>query len=334
MRIAGRLVWAGIGLLGGCATAAPPSVTGGSPARSASPATVASTPQPPTQRGSAPQGGSGSGSVPRSESSAHQPAPVPQPVPQSGPDSAGTSGAEAPQAKSVFAGRAEVTYGEFIGEMRAVADRLAAHAAVQDAHQQLLHRTGLTPDELTLASFSRVRLAFEATRDGGLWGLRWAITDKMPWSDEIWRQWRSAPSLENDADAVLFGTEAPTATAECDELSALFALIARDLGVDGFVGLHWPYWNHTVAVWQLSHGRAASVRILVPTSQVFLSREATLGTRELPTQRVVFPYVRVDLRPESLLPGALARFLLHRLELFGAEPDAALQARRNRLGGS
>jgi hypothetical protein len=216
--------------------------------------------------------------------------------------------------------------------MRRVADALAETRSVQDAHAVLLAETGLGADRLTLQSFSRVRLAFEATRDGGLWGLRWNITDQMPRSDEIWRHWRT--DVATDAAGAALGAEAMTAEAECDELSALFAVIARDLGVDGFVGLHWPYWNHTVAVWQIDDAQGAPVRIVVPTSQVFLSREATLGTKELATRRVVFPYVRVDVKADTPLPGPLARFLLGRLALLGAEDSSVLQSRRNRLGGS
>lgn len=234
----------------------------------------------------------------------------------------------------VFVGRDEVRYSEFIAQMRQVADELAELKVVQQEHAALLAARGFTADQMPLISFSRVRLAFEATRDGGLWGIRWAITDQMPWSDRIWTQWRKL-ELQRDATGhELLAEDAVTAVAECDELSALFALLARDMGVEGFVGLHWPYWNHTVAVWQLRGDELRAVRILVPTSQVFLSRDATLGTSELPTQRVVFPYARKDLKPDSTLPAPLARVLLARLRAFGALSSAQLQARRNGLGGS
>lgn len=216
---------------------------------------------------------------------------------------------------------------ELVDAMRLVADELAQSEQVRREHAALLAEQGFTQEQLPLLSFSRVRLAFEATRDGGLWGIRWAITDQMPWSDRIWEQWRKLDLQALPDDGV-------TATAECDELSALFAVIARDLGVQGFVGLHWPYWNHTVAVWQLPGAEPRTTRIVVPTSQVFLSREATLGTRELPAQRVVFPYVRKDLKPDSALPGELARFLIGRLRAFGAKASVELQARRNTLGSS
>jgi hypothetical protein len=234
---------------------------------------------------------------------------------------------EASGAVAPFVGRHEVRYAELVEEMRRVADELAQTDGVRRAHAALLAESGLSAQQVPLLSFSRVRLAFEATRDGGLWGIRWAITDQMPWSDRIWAQWSKLDLSTVTDDGV-------TAVAECDELSALFALLARDLGVEGFVGLHWPYWNHTVAVWQLPGAEPRSTRILVPTSQVFLSREATLGTRELAAQRIVFPYVRKDLKPDSSLPGALVRFLIGRLHAFGALSSSELQARRNALGRS
>jgi hypothetical protein len=73
---------------------------------------------------------------------------------------------------------------------------------------------------------------------------------------------------------------------------------------------------------------------MAPTSQIWLSREATLGSREFKTDRVVFPYARQDMKPTSELPVALARFLLARLERYGPLSNEALLERRNRLGGS
>ena len=132
---------------------------------------------------------------------------------------------------------------------------------------------------------------------------------------------------------------APTATAECDELSAMFAFLARDLGVVGIVALFWPAWNHTVAVWELRrapHGRRKGepVRILVPTSQVWLSRTATLGTHEFKTDQPVFAYRRKDLRLDRELGVGLVRYLIGQLERYGGRPNEELLGRRNRLGGS
>jgi hypothetical protein len=224
-----------------------------------------------------------------------------------------------------------VRYETFVNEVRRVADELVSAPEVERSYAAFLADYALSPSDVSIQSFSRLRLVFEATRDGGLWGVKWAITDRMPWSDAIWEQWRAVDFDAMDTDV--------TAVAECDELSALFALVARDVGIQGFVGLHWPAWNHTVAVWELRRGSTAKdpgerVRVLVPTSQIWLSREATLGSREFKTNRAVFPYARKDLKPESELSVSLARFLIERLERYGGLSDEAFLERRNRLGGS
>ena len=236
----------------------------------------------------------------------------------------------APEPASLFADRASVRYDELVREVRRVADELVTTPEVELGYRALLADYELEPSDVSIESYSRVRLVFEATRDGGLWGLRWAITDRMPWSDAVWEQWRDL-DVQRDPET--------TAVAECDELSALFALVARDVGVEGFVGLLWPAWNHTVAVWQLRRGATEKdpgtvVRIVVPTSQVWLSRQATLGTREFKANRAVFPYARRDMKPEAELPAALARFLVARLERYGALSSVELLERRNELGGS
>lgn len=236
-----------------------------------------------------------------------------------------------PPAPPLFEGQESVTYAAFLDAVRAVADELSTAPEVRNGYQTLLADYRLTPEDVSVASYSRVRLAFEATRDGGLWGIRWNVTDEMPWSDEIWKQWAARD----------WSGEPPelTAQAECDELSALFSILARDLGVQGFVGLHWPAWNHTVAVWELTRHAPGKpngerVRILVPTSQIWLSREATLGTREMKTDRVVFPYQRKDLKPDGLIPAPVARYLIGQLHAYGAWSSERLLERRNRLGGS
>jgi hypothetical protein len=219
----------------------------------------------------------------------------------------------------------------FVEELRRVADELATAPEVERSYQTLLAEYDLAAADVGIQSYSRVRLVFEATRDGGLWGVRWAITNRMPWSDAIWQQWRELDLDQKEPEI--------TATAECDELSALFSLLARDVGIQGFVGLHWPAWNHTVAVWEVRRGATekdpgVGVRMMVPTSQIWLSRQATLGSREFSTGRVVFPYARRDRKPESEMPATLARFLIERLERYGALSTEALLERRQRLGGS
>ena len=213
------------------------------------------------------------------------PACAPHDVPA--PISGAAQNAEVPPApEPLFASRTTVSYRELVEEVRRVADELVATPEVKRSYQAFLVNHELSPSDVSITSYSRVRLVFEATRDGGLWGVKWEITDRMPWSDAVWKQWSSFDFGEHDADI--------TAVAECDELSALFAFLARDVGIEGFVGLFWPAWNHTVAVWELRRGATPGdpgtrVRVMVPTSQVWLSREATLGSREFETNRAVFP---------------------------------------------
>src|ERR1700704_6677808 len=96
----------------------------------------------------------------------------------------------------------------------------------------------IPPERVSYSDYVVVRLLYEATRDAGFWNLHWTITDRPPNSDNIWRQRRGIrrPS-----------SLTPTASAECDELSALYAFLAGRAGIRG-VGLFWPYPNHTVAV--------------------------------------------------------------------------------------
>jgi hypothetical protein len=233
-----------------------------------------------------------------------------------------------------FADRPLVRYEQFVSELARTADVLAQHPNVLAAHEQLLSDHSLSVEQVPLESFSRVRLVFESARDGGLWDLRWAITDQMPWSDRIWQQWTERADVLEAGLLQLGGEAGPSAVAECDELSALFALLVRDMTVTGKVALHWPYWNHVVAVWELPRDKRHTARIVVPTSQVFLSADASLGTRQLPTQRVLFAYARHDLRQGAEIPSALARFLLGRARILGGLSTDALSARRARLGGS
>jgi hypothetical protein len=148
-------------------------------------------------------------------------------------------------------------------------------------------------------------------------------------SDAIWAQWSAAPP----PSAV-----APTASAECDELSALFSVVARELGVRR-VGLLWPASNHTVAVWTATGENRKPVRIVVPTSQIFLTPFAGLGTAEFDPwkQRTIYDYVRRDFGSKADLPAALARYFLSQARL-ASLPQDELQRRRNvrsrLLGGS
>jgi hypothetical protein len=223
-----------------------------------------------------------------------------------------------------------VTFGDFV---RALSQQIAGldPGAVRPEYLELVGRRGWDPNTDGLfQDYVRVRTLFEATRDGGYWRLRWAITDREPSSSQIWRTWREQPMLE------AFGH--PSATAECDELSALFALLARRVGVRS-VGLFYPTWNHTIAAWaphQLPRGKSRLV--LIPTTQIFLGCADGLDTTSFRTRLTsIGEYPRWDLRDTTPIPSSVARFLLEEVRIYGGtspELQALLRARRALVFGS
>jgi hypothetical protein len=226
-----------------------------------------------------------------------------------------------------FPGRDTVTVEELFAAVAAEAPAIAASTAVREEYDRLRARHGLRDDDGLYADYVRVRIAFEATRAGGLWGLEWRITDREPQSDRIWEQWRSA-ALRDD------GASTTSAVAECDELSALFAVVARGIGLSrrSQVGLLWPTSNHTVAVWLVGRAGQGTARIVVPTSQIFLDGAQSLDTDGFDPwrQKQVFDYTRRDVPPDARLPAALARGFVAAVRRHGADPRGALQSMRNR----
>lgn len=220
------------------------------------------------------------------------------------------------------------TVGDLVELLRDRAASLEQAPEIQRDYTAFLGRHGLAHDPELLRDFSRVRLVFEATRDGGLFGLRWAVTDRPPDSEAIWSQWGTLP-------AGPLADGAATATAECDELSALFAFLVRQLGVTE-AGLYWPTWNHTVAVWTVRSPGRKDLRVVVPTSQVFLDRHQGLDTSAFNpwTQTTIYRYGRKDVALDRALPAELLRFFRAQLELHGGASAADLQALRNLRGGS
>lgn len=161
--------------------------------------------------------------------------------------------------------------------------------------------------------YALLRALLELTRDGGSWGIRWQITNKEPTSREIWKTWSVAFK-----DAGRDSRE--TAIAECDEVSALFAFLARNMGV-GNVGLYWPTWNHTIAMWE----PADKVRVLIPTTQIFLDCDATFGRVDFQmktSRHRLSPFPANDARANTLLPASLVAFLLDRADTFGPASEA------------
>ncbi len=175
----------------------------------------------------------------------------------------------------------------------------------------------IAPDSISYSDFVIVRLLYEATRDAGFWNVHWTITNMPPNSDRVWRQWKTM------RDVSLLS---PTASAECDELSALYAFLVERAGVRS-VGLFWPYSNHTVAVWVIHPGNGAEVRVVVPTSQIFLGVNDSFGTRKFNPwqQKTIYEYKRRDVPDNFELPDPLFTFFLRQIDKYAGASDSTLQ---------
>ncbi len=158
--------------------------------------------------------------------------------------------------------------------------------------------------------------------------MTWQITNELPQSDLVWAQWQQI-ELADDAG------ELPevTAIAECDELSALFAFVVQRIGLSkrSEVGLFWPTGNHTVAVWTLDRKSEHATRLIVPTSQIYLDSEQSLGTGEFNpwNQKHIYDYRRKDAALDLELPASLARGFVRAVQDHGGRSQAELQDMRN-----
>ncbi len=207
---------------------------------------------------------------------------------------------------------------ELVGKVRERARALESSSGMRLGFRTLAAAHGIPPERFP--DYAVARLLFEATRDAGFWSLHWKITNREPNSDNIWRQWQSSglPALVT-----------PTASAECDELSALYAFLAGRAGVRS-VGLFWPTWNHTVAVWVVTRGAGPPVRVVVPTTQIFLNETDLFGTKRFDPwrQKSISEYRRRDVPDSFVLPRPLFEFFLMQAEKYGGATDATLQRLR------
>ena len=114
-----------------------------------------------------------------------------------------------------------------------------------------------------------------------------------------------------------------------DELSALFAFLAGRAGVKS-VGLFWPYPNHTVAVWVLRPAEGPVLRVVVPTSQIFLGVTDSLDTRTFDAwrQKSIYEYTRRDVPDAFELPRPLADFFRSQVDKYAGASDSTLQQLR------
>ena len=243
-----------------------------------------------------------------------------------------------PPEPSPFAGREHVRVDELLAALTDEIPAIAASEAVREDFDAFVERFDVDERNLDLDAlyldYVRVRIAFEATRAGGLWGLAWDITNEQPNSEKIWAHWQTLDTTETPTHIdELDPAPAITAIAECDELSALFAYVAQRIGLSkpSEVGLFWPTGNHTVAVWTIEAKSDKPLRIVIPTSQVFLDGAQSLGTEAFDpwTQKRIFDYRRADVSGEVEIPAQLAARFIVEVRDYGHMSQAELQTRRN-----
>ena len=221
---------------------------------------------------------------------------------------------ERPQAPSHVS---DTTLAHLLSAVRARAKTLENSSGMRLSFQSFTSSYKIAPSSISYSDFVVVRLVYEATRDAGFWNMHWTITNMPPNSDRIWSQWKGVGVVSPTA---------PTAIAECDELSALFAFLVERAGVRS-VGLFWPYPNHTVAVWVLHPANGAEVRVVVPTSQIFLDVNDSFGTKKLNAwhQKTIYEYKRRDAPDGFELPAALFEFFLQQVDKYAGASDSTMQ---------
>ena len=218
------------------------------------------------------------------------------------------------------ASASDTTLAQFVSMIRGQARDLESSSGMRLGFQSFTVAYKIPPKSIRYSDFVVVRLLYEATRDAGFWNMHWTITDQEPVSDKIWHQWRSLdqPSLVK-----------PTASAECDELSALYSFLVARAGVKG-VGLFWPTYNHTVAVWELHPTVGPAVRVVVPTSQIFLGMSDSFGTRKFNPwhQKTIHQYTRRDVADSFVIPKPLFDLFLLQVGKYAGASDSTLQQLR------
>jgi hypothetical protein len=206
---------------------------------------------------------------------------------------------------------------EFIIQVRGKAKILENSSGMRDGYASFTKAHKLSPESLNYSDYVIVRLLYEASRDAGFWNMHWTITNQEPVSDKIWQQWKAVakPSFVT-----------PTASAECDELSALYSFLVERAGVKG-VGLFWPTYNHTVAVWVVHPAKEADIRVVIPTSQIFLDVTDSFDTRKFDPwhQKTIHQYVRHDVADSFEIPRPLFDFFLRQVDRYAGASDSTLQ---------
>ena len=226
----------------------------------------------------------------------------------------------APTADSKFTQSSSVSstnLSQFIIAIRGKAKGLESSSGMHQAFQSFTSAHKLAPENINYSDYVIVRLLYEASRDAGFWNMHWTITNQEPVSDKIWQQWKN---IKNPSYAT------PTASAECDELSALYSFLVTRAGVKG-VGLFWPTYNHTVAVWVVHPAKGADIRVVVPTSQIFLEVTDSFDTRKFNPwhQKSIHEYTRRDVPDSFELPKPLFNLFLRQIDRYAGASDSTLQ---------
>jgi hypothetical protein len=233
-------------------------------------------------------------------------------------------------ATGVFYGNAEssrlaqpssvTTLAQLVDGIREKAKAAESTSGMRESFTSFSSAHGLSPASIRYSEFVMVRLLFEATRDAGFWNLHWKITNQPPNSDNIWLQWRG---IQKPSPLT------PTASAECDELSALYAFLAEREGIKG-IGLFWPYANHTVAVWVVHAPDRPVFRVVVPTSQIFLDETDFFDTKKFNpwSQKTIYEYTRRDVPDSFEIPKPLVDYFLRQTDRYAAASDVTLQKLR------
>jgi len=226
-----------------------------------------------------------------------------------------------PPAQSQASRGPDTSVSALVAALQAKSKSLESSSAERRAFESFVAQHKLSSGNTSFSDFVLIRVIFEATRDAGFWNMHWSITDQPPNSDRIWSQWKSVARSSFPQQ---------TATAECDELSALFAFLATRAGVHN-VGLFWPYPNHTVAVWTIHPAHSQPVRVIAPTSQIFLTEEDTFDTKKFDPwgQKTIYDYTRRDVSDSFELPKPLFDFFISQLDKYSGASTEALQQIRN-----
>jgi len=223
-------------------------------------------------------------------------------------------------AKAVPSASKAASLAELLTAFERVAVKVERSIEVQTDYQTLVTDQKLQTSAALYHDYVRVRLVFESVREGGLWHFRWAITRQPPSSMRLWQQLGRVSAVGHG----------PLAVGECDELSAMFAFLLWRLEVKN-VALIWPVQGHCVAVWSAPTRAGKTARIIVPTSQVLLDDNQSLGTLEFDAwrQKRIYPYRRNDVPRGFQLPLILVTFFIGQLERYGFLRQKQLQHLRN-----